>query len=87
MLKKIALRLIRFYQKWVSPLFPRRCRYYPTCSAYAYEAFKKHGILKGFYLALWRLLRCNPFSPGGYDPVPERFVFFPKPPEPQDDDF
>lgn len=62
---------IRFYQKFLSPLKGRRtCKYTPTCSQYAIEAFEKHGVIKGFLLASWRLLRCNPFSKGGYDPVP-----------------
>jgi putative membrane protein insertion efficiency factor len=70
-MKKIFLLLIRFYQKHISPAFPRRCRYYPTCSAYAYQAITKYGALKGGFLALRRFLRCNPFSKRDYyDPVP-----------------
>ncbi len=70
-MKKFFLLLIRFYQKHISPAFPRRCRYYPTCSAYAYEAITKYGCFKGGILALKRFLRCNPFSQRGYfDPVP-----------------
>lgn len=62
---------IKFYQKFLSPLKGRgTCKYTPTCSQYAIEAFEKHGVIKGFILASWRLLRCNPFSRGGYDPVP-----------------
>ncbi len=62
---------IKFYQRYLSPLKRRgTCRYTPTCSQYAVEAFEKHGVIKGFLLASWRLLRCNPFSKGGYDPVP-----------------
>jgi putative membrane protein insertion efficiency factor len=68
-IRKIALLLIRFYQQAVSPHFPARCRYYPTCSAYAYEAVEKYGIARGGFLALRRVLRCHPFHPGGYDPV------------------
>ena len=64
--------LIRFYQKCISPLKPPMCRYYPTCSCYAIEAIETHGALRGSLLALWRLLRCNPLSPGGYDPVPPK---------------
>ena len=70
-MKKLLLSLIRFYQKHVSPAFPARCRYYPTCSRYAYEAITKHGVLKGGWLALKRFLRCHPFYKGDYfDPVP-----------------
>jgi putative membrane protein insertion efficiency factor len=66
----IAKALIKFYQRNISPMGPPRCRYIPTCSAYALEALEKYGFLKGSRLAVWRLLRCNPFSKGGYDPVP-----------------
>ena len=70
-MKKLFLALIRFYQKAISPAFPARCRYYPTCSRYAYEAITKYGALKGGWLALKRLLRCHPFYKGDYfDPVP-----------------
>ncbi|MEE9518388.1 MAG: membrane protein insertion efficiency factor YidD, partial [Candidatus Adiutricales bacterium] len=61
----------RAYQYLISPLFPRNCRFYPTCSNYAYQAVEKHGPVKGLYLSLLRLLKCHPFHPGGYDPVPE----------------
>ena len=70
-MKKLFLSLIRFYQKHISPAFPARCRYYPTCSRYAYEAITKYGALKGGWLALKRFLRCHPFHKGNYfDPVP-----------------
>ncbi|MBQ7059774.1 MAG: membrane protein insertion efficiency factor YidD [Firmicutes bacterium] len=70
-MKKVLLVLIRFYQKWISPLKGRpTCRFYPTCSAYAYEAIEKYGVFKGMYLAIRRILKCHPFHPGGYDPVP-----------------
>ncbi len=70
-MKKFLLYLIRFYQKHISPAFPPRCRYYPTCSAYAYQAITKYGAVKGGFLALRRFLRCNPFSRHDYyDPVP-----------------
>ncbi|MBC3516595.1 membrane protein insertion efficiency factor YidD [Neobittarella massiliensis] len=69
-LKKLLTALIRFYQKHISPATPPSCRFYPTCSAYAIEAISTHGALKGSLLAIWRILRCNPFSKGGYDPVP-----------------
>ncbi len=71
-MKKLLLALIKFYRKRISPLFPPMCRYYPTCSTYALEAIEVHGAGKGFLLALWRVLRCNPFSVGGYDPVPPK---------------
>ena len=70
-MKKLFLFLIRFYQKAISPAFPARCRYYPTCSRYAYEAITKYGAAKGSWLALKRFLRCHPFHKGDYfDPVP-----------------
>ncbi|QRK11134.1 membrane protein insertion efficiency factor YidD [Archangium violaceum] len=61
---------IRFYKRWLSPLLPPACRFHPTCSVYALEALKKHGALRGVRLIVWRLLRCQPFHPGGFDPVP-----------------
>lgn len=73
-LKKIAIFpfivLIRFYQLFISPLKPASCRFTPTCSAYAMEAFKKHGPIKGLYLTVRRILRCHPWGGSGYDPVP-----------------
>ena len=70
-MKRLFLALIRFYQKQISPCFPPRCRYYPTCSAYAVEAIEKYGAMKGGWLALKRILRCHPFSKHDhYDPVP-----------------
>jgi putative membrane protein insertion efficiency factor len=60
---------IRLYQRLISPALPRRCKYEPTCSEYAVEALRTHGVLRGAVLAAWRILRCNPFSHGGYDPV------------------
>ncbi len=67
----VLLALIRLYQMSVSPLLPANtCRFYPTCSHYGYQAIYKYGALKGSLMAIWRLLRCNPFNPGGYDPVP-----------------
>ncbi|MFK3982585.1 membrane protein insertion efficiency factor YidD [Micromonospora sp. NPDC050397] len=59
------------YRRWISPALPARCRFYPSCSAYALEAVTRHGALRGTGLAVWRLSRCHPFHPGGYDPVPE----------------
>ncbi len=61
---------IRFYQRFISPFLPRRCRFHPSCSEYAAQAILKHGILRGGWLALRRLLRCGPWHPGGYDPLP-----------------
>lgn len=68
---RLALAPIRFYQRWISPAFPARCRYYPSCSAYAVEAVTVHGPIKGLLLATWRLLRCNPLTRGGVDHVPD----------------
>ena len=62
--------LIRFYQRFISPFLPNSCRFTPTCSQYALEAFRKYGPLKGFWLSLKRILRCHPFGGSGYDPVP-----------------
>ena len=69
-MKYIMIRMIRIYQKYLSPLKSTKCPYYPTCSQYGLEAIQKYGAVKGGLLALWRILRCNPFSKGGYDPVP-----------------
>ena len=70
-MKKLLLALITLYQKGISPYFPARCRFTPTCSAYAFEAIHKYGAIKGSWLAIKRLLRCNPFYKGDYyDPVP-----------------
>lgn len=66
---------IRLYQRTISPALPRRCRYEPTCSAYAAEAIRELGPLRGIAVAAWRLLRCNPFSHGGYDPLEARRIF------------
>jgi uncharacterized protein len=69
-LKKLARFLIRGYQVFISPLLGNTCRYIPSCSQYALEAIEKYGVLKGSCMAVWRILRCNPFSRGGYEPVP-----------------
>jgi len=74
-LRSAAIAPIRVYQRFVSPLLPQRCRYYPTCSAYAVQAIREFGILRGLVLAAWRLLRCNPFSRGGFDPVEAQRLF------------
>lgn len=68
-MKRLLIRLIRGYQTHISPNRPPSCRFTPTCSQYAIEALEKHGAFKGTILAIWRILRCNPFSKGGYDPV------------------
>jgi uncharacterized protein len=72
--KRLLLSVISAYRRWISWALPRRCRYEPTCSAYAATAIRRFGALRGTVLAAWRLLRCNPFSHGGFDPVPERFT-------------
>jgi putative membrane protein insertion efficiency factor len=74
----VLLAPIRAYQRFISPALPRRCKYEPTCSAYAVDAVREFGVLRGLVLALWRLLRCNPFSHGGYDPVEAQTLFKPR---------
>lgn len=69
-MKRVLLALVRFYRRAISPFRPPRCRYTPTCSQYALEAIEKYGALKGGWMAFRRILRCNPFHKGGYDPVP-----------------
>ena len=71
-MKHLMIGLVRLYQKFISPLKPASCRFTPTCSSYAIEAFQKRGFFIGFALTVWRILRCNPFCKGGYDPVPEK---------------
>ena len=66
----LACAPIRFYRRWISPLKPPTCRFHPTCSTYALEALERHGLLRGTALAVWRILRCQPFGKGGLDPVP-----------------
>jgi putative membrane protein insertion efficiency factor len=73
--RSLLLAPIRVYQRFVSPLFPRRCKYLPTCSDYAVQAVREYGAWRGLVLAGWRLLRCNPWSHGGYDPVSDQTVF------------
>ena len=68
-MKRILILIIKGYQKFISPLFPPTCRFYPTCSQYSIEAIRKYGALKGIYLTIRRLLKCHPFHPGGYDPL------------------
>lgn len=71
-MKKIILLLIKLYQKYISIFLEKNCRFYPTCSAYTYEAIEKFGIIKGIFLGIKRIIKCHPFHPGGYDPVPEK---------------
>lgn len=70
-MRRLILGLIRIYQLTLSPLLGSNCRFQPTCSAYATESIKKHGVLKGGYLSFRRLIKCHPFHEGGYDPVPD----------------
>ena len=72
-MRRLFLAMIRFYQKHISPHFPPVCRYRPSCSAYAYQAIERFGAVRGVWLGMLRILRCNPFSAGGWDPVPIRF--------------
>ncbi len=68
-MKYLFIYLIKFYQKFISPFTPPSCRFYPTCSEYSIQAFQKYGVIKGGAKAAWRVLRCNPFNEGGYDPL------------------
>jgi putative membrane protein insertion efficiency factor len=74
-LRAVVTAPIRLYQRVISPALPRRCKYEPTCSRYAVQAIQRYGILRGLVLAAWRLLRCNPWSHGGFDPVEAQRVF------------
>ena len=74
-LRSIAIAPIRLYQRAISPAIPQRCKYYPSCSAYAVGAIRRYGILRGLVLAAWRVLRCNPWSHGGVDHVEEQTLF------------
>lgn len=73
-MKYVLMLPLYIYKKIISPLFPARCKYYPTCSSYAVQAIGRFGVIRGSILAAWRLLRCNPWSEGGIDPVPEKFT-------------
>jgi putative membrane protein insertion efficiency factor len=77
--RRIAVAPIVVYQRVISPALPRRCKYEPTCSLYAVQAIRRFGILRGLVLAGWRLLRCNPFSHGGFDPVEAQRLFRTRP--------
>ncbi|MEW6651996.1 MAG: membrane protein insertion efficiency factor YidD [Bacteroidota bacterium] len=68
-MKIVLIKLVRLYQKFISPMFPPSCRFYPTCSEYAVQSFEKYGAVMGSAKAIWRILRCNPFNKGGLDPV------------------
>ena len=68
-MKKIFIYLIEKYQKYISPLFGKKCKYYPSCSEYTKQAIEKYGAIRGCFIGLWRIIRCNPFSKGGYDPL------------------
>ena len=70
-LARMLMAMVVAYRRYVSPVLPARCRFYPSCSAYSLEALQKHGAIRGTGLTIWRLLRCHPFHPGGYDPVPD----------------
>jgi uncharacterized protein len=74
-LRTLAIAPIRLYQRVISPAIPQRCRYYPSCSAYAVGALRRYGILRGLVLAAWRVLRCNPWSHGGVDHVEDQTLF------------
>ena len=74
-MRPAAIAVIRVYQRVLSPLLGPRCKYYPSCSEYAVQAIGRYGILRGAVLSAWRLLRCNPFSHGGYDPVTDQTLF------------
>lgn len=78
-MRKILISLVRIYQKFISPLFPPSCRYYPTCSNYMIDALKKHGPILGLIMGIFRIIRCNPFIRGGVDPVPDNFTIFRNP--------
>jgi putative membrane protein insertion efficiency factor len=78
-LRAAALAPVHLYRRLVSPLIPSRCRYHPSCSTYAVQAVERYGILRGAVLATWRLLRCNPWSLGGFDPVEAQTLFRPRP--------
>ena len=74
-MKFILISLVKLYKKFISPLSAPKCKFYPSCSSYAIDALQKFGAIRGLALAVWRILRCNPWSLGGIDYVPERFTF------------
>ena len=77
-MRAVLVAPIRLYQRFLSPALPRRCKYHPSCSEYAVQSIRTYGVLKGLVLAGWRLLRCNPWSYGGYDPVEAQTIFRPR---------
>lgn len=78
-MRKVLIFLVKIYQKFISPVLPDSCRYYPTCSTYMIDALKKHGIILGLIMGISRIIRCNPFVRGGVDPVPDKFTIFRNP--------
>ena len=78
-IRGLFLAPIRLYQRLISPILPARCKYHPTCSAYAVDAVRSYGVLRGAVLASWRVLRCNPWSDGGIDRVADQRLFSPRP--------
>lgn len=72
----ISTALVKAYKMIISPYLPKSCRFYPSCSTYSIESFKRYGFIKGMFLTIERIMRCHPFNPGGFDPVPENFRFF-----------
>lgn len=78
-MRAVLVAPIRLYQRFISPALPRRCKYHPSCSEYAAEAIRTYGVLRGLVLAAWRLLRCNPWSHGGFDPVEAQTIFRTRP--------
>ena len=77
-MRAVVIAPIRFYRRFISPALPRRCKYHPTCSEYAVEAVRRYGVLRGAVLAVWRILRCNPWSHGGVDLVQDQKLFRPR---------
>ncbi len=69
---RLLVGFIRLYQRFISPLLGQNCRFYPSCSQYAIDALRTHGVIRGSAYAVWRIMRCSPLSPGGFDPVPEK---------------
>ncbi len=78
-MRAVLIAPVRFYQRFISRALPSRCKYHPTCSEYAVQAIRSYGVLRGLVLAAWRLLRCNPWSHGGLDPVEAQNIFRPRP--------
>ncbi len=76
-MKYLFIGIFKLYKRFISPLLPNACRFHPTCSEYAMQAFERYGVIRGGLLTGWRLLRCNPFCRGGHDPVPDTFRFTP----------